>query len=119
MTALLVAAGGGTGALARYGIGRAVSNDAEPWATIGINVTGSFLLGFLIATGDWFSAEVRTGLAVGVLGGYTTFSTFSADVFLDLESGRGWEAAAYLLASVVLGVGAAAVGYYAGRALAH
>jgi CrcB protein len=119
VTVLLVALGGAAGTLARYGLGRLVSVDALPWLTVGINVTGSFLLGFLIAVGDWFSAEVRTALAIGLLGGFTTFSTFSADVFLDIDAGRAAEAGAYLAASVVGGVGAAAVGYFLGRALAH
>jgi fluoride exporter len=114
-----VAIGGAAGVLARYGLGTAVSNDARPWLTVAINVSGSFLLGLLVSVGDWFSPEVRTALAVGLLGGFTTFSTFSVDVFTDIESGRGGEAALYLGLSVALGVGAAAAGYYAGRGLAH
>jgi fluoride exporter len=82
-------------------------------------VTGSLLLGFLVSVGDWFSPEVRTALAVGLLGGFTTFSTFSVDVFADIEAGRGGEALLYLSLSLILGVGAAAAGYYAGRAVAH
>lgn len=50
-----------------------------------INVTGSALLGFLVATGGSLAPEIRTALAVGLLGGFTTFSTFSVDVFLDLR----------------------------------
>ena len=119
MTALYVGAAGVAGVLARYGIGTAVSRDALPWATVAINVAGSLMLGFLVATGHWFSAEVRAALAVGFLGGFTTFSTFSVDVFLDLEAGRPGEAMAYLAASVVLGVAAAGGGYFIGRALAH
>src|SRR3954471_13605322 len=75
VTALLVGVGGAAGALARFGIGKLVSTDALPWATVGINVVGSLLLGMLVAAGDWFSTEVRVALAVGVLGGFTTFST--------------------------------------------
>jgi len=118
VTALYVAIGGAVGALARYGLGTSVSDDALPLLTVAINVVGSLALGFLISVGDWFSPEVRAGLAVGLLGGFTTFSTFSMDVFLDLEGGKGLEAAGYLVASTVVGVGAAAAGYYAGRAVA-
>ncbi|MGI8595556.1 MAG: fluoride efflux transporter FluC [Solirubrobacteraceae bacterium] len=118
MTALYVAIGGAVGALARYGLGTTVSDDALPWVTVAINVAGSLLLGFLVSVADWFSPEVRAGLAVGLLGGFTTFSTFSVDVFLDLEAGKGLEAAGYVVASTALGVGAAAAGYYAGRAVA-
>ena len=117
MTAVYVAVAGAAGVLARYGIGTAVSSDALPWATVAINVAGSLLLGFLVAVGDWFSPELRAALAIGFLGGFTTFSTFAVDVFLDIESGRGGEAAAYLAASVLLGIAAAAGGYFAGRAV--
>lgn len=120
MTIVLVALGGVVGALARYGLGTAVSTDSLPWLTVGINVVGSFLLGALVSTGaSWFSPEVRIGLAVGLLGGFTTFSTFSVDVFLELEAGDAGEAVAYLAASVGLGIVAAGLGYYAGRGLVH
>ena len=118
MTALLVGVGGAAGALARYGIGKLVATESLPWATVGINVAGSLLLGLLVAVGDWFSTEIRTALAVGLLGGFTTFSTFSVDVFLDLDTGRVGEAIGYVAASVVLGVAAAAAGYFLGRAIA-
>jgi fluoride exporter len=118
MTTLLVGVGGAAGALARYGIGKLVATESLPWATVGINVAGSLLLGFLVAVGDWFSAEVRIGLAIGLIGGFTTFSTFSVDLFFDLDTGRVGEAFGYLAASVVLGVSAAAAGYFLGRAIA-
>lgn len=118
MTALLVAAGGALGCLARYGIGRLLDTEALPWATVGINVAGSFLLGALVAAGDHLPQQLRTALAIGLLGGFTTYSTFSVDVFLDIEAGRPGEAAVYLAASLIGGVAAAATGYYAGRALA-
>jgi CrcB protein len=118
VTVLCVAIGGAAGVLARYGLGTLVSGDHLPTLTVAINVAGSFLLGFLLPFGHDLPAAVRTGLAIGVLGGFTTFSTFSVDVFLDLETGRAGEAALYLMASVVLGVAAAAGGYYAARGLA-
>ncbi len=119
MTAVYVGVAGVAGVLARYGIGTAVSRDALPWVTVAINVAGSLMLGFLVATSNWYSAEVRVALAVGFLGGFTTFSTFAVDVFLDLESGNPGEAIAILAASVLLGVAAAGGGYFLGRALAH
>ena len=118
MTPVYVALAGAAGVLARYGIGTAVSSDALPWATVAINVVGSLMLGFLIAVGDWLSADARAALAIGFLGGFTTFSTFAADVFLDLEAGHAGEALAYAAASVLLGVAAAGGGYFAGRAVA-
>jgi len=118
MTALLVAVGGATGALARYGIGTLVSTDRLPWATVAINVTGSFLLGLLIATGGWFSEEARTGLAVGLLGGFTTFSAFSADLYFEAEAGNGRFVLVYVLVSIGLGVAAAGAGVVLGRRFA-
>ncbi|HEX8074561.1 MAG TPA: CrcB family protein [Thermoleophilaceae bacterium] len=118
MTAICVAIGGVAGVLARYGLGTLVSPDRLPALTVGINVTGSFLLGLLLPVGHDLPPAVRAGLAIGLLGGFTTFSTFAVDVFLDIDTGRGGEALAYLAASVVLGVAAAAGGYFAGRALA-
>ncbi|MEA2349111.1 MAG: fluoride exporter [Thermoleophilaceae bacterium] len=117
MTVVLVAAGGALGTLARYGLGRAVPAHSLPWLTVGINIAGSLLLGFLIAVGDWFSTEVRSGLAIGVLGGFTTFSTFSADVFLDINADDIGRAAALLAASVAGGILGAAGGYFLGRSL--
>jgi fluoride exporter len=117
VTALLVAIAGAAGVLARYGVGRLVDPDTLPTATVAINVTGSALLGFLVAAGGSLAPEIRTALAVGLLGGFTTFSTFSVDVFLDIDSGRAGEALVYTAASVVLGVAAAAGGYFAGRAV--
>jgi len=119
VTVVLIAVGGAAGALARYGLGRLVDPGSLPWLTVGINLLGSFLLGFLVATADWFPREVRVGLAVGLLGGFTTFSTFSVDVFLELESGDTAQAAMLVAASVGFGVGAAAGGYFIGRRLAH
>ena len=117
MTLLLTALAGVAGVLARYGVGELVSRDHLPAATVAINVLGSFALGALVALGDRLDPEIRTALAIGLLGGFTTFSTFSVDVFLDLEAGRVAEAMLYMGASVVLGVVAAGGGYWLGRAL--
>jgi CrcB protein len=119
LTVLLVALGGAAGTLARYGLGTLVDTQSLPWLTVCINVAGSFLLGFVVATAVWFPREVRIGLAVGLLGGFTTFSTFSVDVFLELEQGDALHAAMLVAASVGFGVGAATGGYFLGRRLAH
>jgi CrcB protein len=118
MTTALVAVGGLAGVLGRYGITRlTLHSDALIWSTVGINVAGSFLLGLLVA-GDWFSRDVREGLGVGVLGGFTTFSTFSVQVVLEADGGKPGRAALYVVASVVGGIAAAAAGYALGRRLA-
>jgi CrcB protein len=114
----MVAVGGLCGVMARYGIGKAtLHTDALIWSTVGINIVGSFLLG-LLAAESWFSRDVREALGVGFLGGFTTFSTFSAQIVLDVDGGEPWRAAAYLAASVIGGIAAAACGYVLGRKIA-
>jgi CrcB protein len=72
-TALLVAAAGAAGVLARYGLSTIASGDGLLWTTLVINVAGSFLLGLLVA-GEWGSESARTALGAGFLGGFTTYS---------------------------------------------
>lgn len=118
MTTALVAVGGLVGVLGRYGITRlTLHSDALIWSTVGINVAGSFLLGLLVAS-DWFSRDVREGLGVGLLGGFTTFSTFSVQVVLEADGGKPGKAVLYVVLSVVGGIAAAAAGYALGRRLA-
>lgn len=117
MTTLLVAVGGTLGVLARYGIGRlTLHTEALLWSTVAINIVGSFLLGLLVA-GHWFARDVREGIGVGFLGGFTTFSTFSVQVVMETDAGEPGRAAGYLLVSVLGGVAAAACGYALGRSL--
>ena len=115
MTTLLVAIGGLAGVLARFGIGRLTEHGTTLiWSTVAINVVGSFLLGVLTATG-WFSRDVREGIGVGFLGGFTTFSTFSVQAVLEVDAGKGGRALVYVAVSVVGGIAAAAAGYALGR----
>jgi fluoride exporter len=116
VTVFLVALAGAGGVLLRYGISSGFHGDALPWATVAINVCGSFLLG-LVVVAHWASPETRTALGVGFLGGFTTFSTFSVQALLDVEAGEPGRAVIYVLASVALGLAAAAAGYYLGRAI--
>lgn len=117
MTILWVGIAGVAGVLSRYALSTPFHGDALPWATVAINVVGSFLLGVLV-TSHVFSEEARTALGVGFLGGFTTFSTFSVQAVLDFEAGEPGRAALYVIASVVLGLAAAAAGYVVGRTLA-
>jgi len=123
---LLVAAGGALGSVARWAttlwvISRLGATPGFPWATFGINVVGSFLIGLVAGLALDGSLGVSPGarlfLAVGVLGGFTTFSTFSLEVLGAAQAGRGGIALLYALASVVLGVGAAAGGLALARVL--
>lgn len=115
MIALLVALAGAGGVLARYGLSSILHGDALPWLTVAINVVGSFALGILVVA-HWTSPGVRATLGVGFLGGFTTFSTFSVQAFLDVEAGEPVRALVLVVASIVLGLAAAAAGYYLGRA---
>jgi len=118
MTTLFVAVGGVLGVLARYGIGRlTLHHEQLLWSTVGINVVGSFLLGLLVSE-DWFGRDLREGIGVGFLGGFTTFSTFSMQAVLEVDAGEPARAAAYVAASVLGGLVAAFAGYALGRTLA-
>jgi CrcB protein len=117
MTTLLVGLGGLVGVLARFGISRlTLHHESLLWATVGINVSGSFLLGLLVAE-PWFSRDVREALGVGLLGGFTTFSTFSAQIVVDVDAGEPRRALLYLVASVAGGIAAAAAGFALGRVI--
>jgi fluoride exporter len=121
MAYLLAALGGALGALARWGLSLALpSPGGWPWATLLVNLTGCLLLGVLIAVGGARRPEaawVRPFLAVGVLGGYTTFSAFAVEVVALVEAGDVLTAAGYGVVSVLGGVAAVALGAVAGRAL--
>ena len=119
MTVLAVGVAGLAGVLARYALGNAVSPTNTPWMTLAINVAGSFVLGALIPLGDDLPGPLRQGIAAGFCGGFTTFSTFSVEVFYDAHAGDAGFAILYLGASIAGGLAGAAIGYYAGRALAH
>jgi len=118
MTTLLVAVGGLIGVMGRYGLTRlTIHHESLLWMTAAINISGSFILGLLTASA-WFSRDMREGLGVGVLGGFTTFSTFSVQAVMDVDAGEPRRAALYVAVSVVGGIAAAVAGYALGRRLA-
>ena len=120
LVVIAVAVASAVGGVSRYGLSSLVHGDDLPWMTLALNVSGSFLLGFLVVVpADWLSQDARTALGVGLLGGFTTFSTFSVQAFLDFEAGEPARAMLYIAASVLLGLAAATAGYYGGRALMH
>lgn len=120
MPAVLVAVGGAAGTLARYWIGVAVGVRTFPWATLGINVAGCFALALLLAgpAASRWPTDVTTALAVGLVGGFTTYSTFGYETVTLARGGHLAWAAAYVGLSVVGGLAAATAGYLSGRALA-
>jgi CrcB protein len=115
-TALLVAAAGAAGVLARYGLSALAAGDGVLWTTLAINVAGSFLLGLLLGS-EWGGGTARSVAGVGFLGGFTTYSTFSVQAVTTAESGRWLTAGFYLSTSLVLGVAAAVAGLALGRLL--
>ena len=120
MRALWIALAGAAGALLRYGIGLAAGPVLWPWPTLAINVSGSFFLGVVLtlAPARHWPLDVSAPIAVGFLGAYTTFSTFSWETSVLGRVEHRWLAAGgYVLASVVLGVGAAWVGHLIARNL--
>jgi fluoride exporter len=118
MTTLMVAVGGLFGVMSRYGLTRlTLHHESLLWMTAAINIGGSFVLGVLTAT-SWFSRDVRDGLGIGFLGGFTTFSTFTVQAVMDVDAGEPGRAGAYLVVSVVGGLAAATAGYVLGRRLA-
>ena len=114
-----VAVAGAAGAVSRYAIGLAIGPQRFPWATLGINLTGSLVLAFAVtlATEHHFPVEVSTAITVGFLGAYTTFSTFAWETFAMGRAGRSGVAAVYVTASVVGGLVCAWIGYATARAL--
>lgn len=118
-----VAFGSAVGGVARYLLGGWVqqrTGSTFPIQTLLINITGSFLLGFLqhyALETTAISPEVRTMLTIGFCGGYTTFSTFSFETVRMLEDGDWRPAVLYITLSVTLTIGAAVLGIVAAREL--
>lgn len=118
MASLTVALGGAVGAVARYQLGRAVTqiagpNTGFPWATLSANVAGSLAMGLLagwLARSGEGGEAIRLFLGVGLLGGFTTFSAFSLEMMLLIERGSPGLAVSYALVSVLAGLGALYLG---------
>ncbi len=125
---LLVMAGGAIGSALRYLFGqfslRLTGPNPPwgwPWGTLGVNVIGGLAMGLFAG---WLAARAQGGepvrlfVAVGLLGGFTTFSAFSLEAMLLIERGALVSAAAYALVSVLAAVGALALGLALMRSLA-
>lgn len=115
MIVLYIAIGGAAGAVARYWVGGWVQDRAGlgiPVGTLVVNVVGCLLIGFCL---PWFeglriSPEVRALVAVGMLGAFTTFSTYSFETVALIQNGALGRAAGYATGSVVVGIAAVYVG---------
>jgi|SRR5690348_17305671 CrcB protein len=117
----VIALGGALGSVARWGLGRLVPHHPGqlPWSTLVENVSGALVLGVLtvLMIEVWPPSRlVRPFLGVGVLGGFTTFSTYMLDTQDLLRAGRPATALGYLFATLVLGLLASWVGVTVARA---
>jgi fluoride exporter len=122
-TVVAIGIAGALGALTRYGIEGAVARrlpTSFPWGTFVVNVSGALVLGFMLTlmteqltTAPW----VRSGLAIGFLGAYTTFSTLTYETYRLLEDGALGLAAANVIGTATAGLVAVYLGVVAGRAL--
>ncbi|MFM8868342.1 MAG: fluoride efflux transporter FluC [Ilumatobacteraceae bacterium] len=120
MQVLFVAIAGAVGALCRWQLGSLFPSRGFPWATLGINLSGTFTLAFVLSgpLASRLNESSLTAITIGLLGSYTTFSTFGQETFTLLRTERIALAVAYALVSLVGGVTFAALGYLAGRQLA-
>jgi len=124
MKILYIGLFGGLGCIARYLLTlwtQQLAGRDFPYGTVLVNVAGSFLLGLLLTMGVRqfpVSPDVRLGLAVGFLGGFTTFSTFSYQTLMLLEEGSHWSAVANVLLNVSLSLAGAIAGMLVARQLA-
>jgi CrcB protein len=116
----VIAAGGALGALGRYGLALALPTRTGqfPWGTFCTNVTGSLILGALLAlvAGRYaHSRYLRPFLGTGVIGAYTTFSTYTVEADLLVRDGHALLAIAYVLASLLVGLVAVWLGIQIGN----
>lgn len=115
MTLLVVGMGGALGAISRYlasGWVQGLAGGFFPWGTFVVNAAGSLVLGFVLV---WLqatvsSAELRQFIAIGFLGSFTTFSTFSYEALAMMRDGEWWRAGGYTVGSVALGLLAVGLG---------
>lgn len=118
-TVLWVALGGAAGSVLRYLAGEGAKRlgawASIPWATLTVNILGSLVLGFILrwSLSSEATPQFRAFLVIGLCGGFTTFSAFSAETAAMLQANQPSRAIAYALASVLLSVGAV----FAGAAL--
>lgn len=123
MQLLYIGIFGGLGCIARYlasGWAYQLAGRNFPYGTLLVNIVGSFLLALLMTFGlrsTFFSPEIRIGLAVGFMGGFTTFSTFSYETLRLLEDGSFWQAGVNILLSIVLCLFFAVLGVLVARQL--
>lgn len=111
---MLVGLGGAAGSMLRLLVAVWIKSSSFPLATLLVNIIGSFIIGLVVATSlrnPSFDANWRLFLATGICGGFTTFSAFSAENLQLIQQGRMGLFVLYALGSVLLGLGAAWLGF--------
>ncbi len=121
MNTLWVGLGGALGSIARYHVGRIAQARAPsfPWGTLAVNLIGCLVISILLqlVIRGRLQEEMRIALGVGLIGGFTTYSSFNFETIALVQSGQWARAIAYV-AATVLGCGVLGViGWYVGRAL--
>jgi CrcB protein len=114
-TLIQVALGGAIGAAARFGVGAALFRPGGgfPVGVLAVNVIGSFLMGLVVVyLGQKMLSHLNPFLMTGVLGGFTTFSAFSLEVYTLFERGEVGQAALYVALSVILSIAALVAGIF-------
>lgn len=112
---------GAVGAVGRYlvsGWTYRAMGESFPFGTLAVNLIGCFLLGLIAQIGqttEWISAPYRQGIAVGMLGALTTFSTFSYETLLQVQTGQWHAALANIASNVLFGITFAWAGIVAGQ----
>ncbi len=122
MSYFFVAIGGALGAILRYGvslIAAQIAGTSFPWGTFAVNLIGSFLIGFLW---QWFeripiTPNLRTFIFIGVLGAFTTFSSYTLDSLKLWQAGKVWLGLLNVVGSNGLGLTAVALGYLSAKQL--
>jgi len=114
---MLIFIGSGAGGVLRYAVSgwtQRLANGSFPIGTLLVNITGCLLIGFLTAALSGrvlLREEYRVALLIGLLGGYTTFSTFGLETFTLANDGQAWRALLNIGASIVLGLAGVWIGY--------
>ncbi len=124
MNIIFIALGGAIGALLRYYVAVLITKNvigSFPWPTLTVNLIGSLIIGVMwgIAEQSNLSVYIKSFIFVGLLGAFTTFSTFSLDIFNLIRKNEMETAVMYAMISVVLGIFMVGGGYFLAKKIIH
>jgi len=117
MNIILVGLGGGLGAICRYLMSMIHVKGTFPLVTLGVNLIGAFVIGFIVGSSEknGMSSQMELFLKVGLCGGFTTFSTFSLEAYNLMKAGSYMQMGVYALGSVVLCIAGVTAGMYVSK----